>query len=163
MKRLSAIALAALLLALPEVASAVCILCSCSISNVTNVAFGTYNPLPGAAADTGTGHFRVSCTAGLGLLGSYTVDLSPGGSGTYSPRKMSSGSNTLNYNLYMDAARTTVWGDGTGGTSRVNDSSVLTIGNFVRDYDVYGRILANQQAAWPGSYADTITLTVTLN
>ncbi len=164
MKRLTAIALAALLLALPQAASALCIGCSCSVAVNSDVAFGTYNPLPGTAADTGAGRFTVSCTVGvLSVLGTYTVDLGKGGSGTYSPRKMSSGANTLNYNLYRDAARTIIWGDGAGGTSHVNNSSLISIGTNVIPYDVYGRILANQQTASPGSYSDTIIISVTLN
>lgn len=156
-------AAAALALALPKSAAALCIICSCSISVGSQVAFGTYNPLPGTAADA-TGHFTVTCDLTLGLLGTYTVALSQGGAGSYAPRRMSSGAHTLNYNLYTDAARTAVWGDGTGGSTIVSDSSLLTLlGHVVREYDVYGRILPNQQAASPGSYADTIIVTVTYN
>ncbi|MDD5365670.1 MAG: spore coat U domain-containing protein [Gallionellaceae bacterium] len=163
MKRLTAIALAALLLALPQAASALCLICSCSVAVNSNVAFGTYNPLPGAAADA-AGHFTVTCDLTLGLLGTYTVALATGGGNSYSPRKMNSGTNTLNYNLYTDAARTAVWGNGTGGSTIVSDASLLTLlGHVVRAYDVYGRILPNQQATRPGSYSDTILVTVTYN
>ncbi|NTV94804.1 MAG: spore coat protein U domain-containing protein [Thiobacillus sp.] len=144
-------------------AAALCIICSCSVAVDSQVAFGTYNPLPGSAADA-AGHFTVTCDLTLGLLGTYTVGLSKGGSGSYAPRKMSSGANTLNYNLYTDAAHTSVWGDGTGGTSLVSDASLLTLlGHVVRHYDVYGRIQGSQQTARPGSYADTVVITVTYN
>lgn len=156
-------AAAALLLALPQTASAVCVICSCSVAVDSHVAFGVFDPLPGTAQDA-AGHFTVTCDLTLGLLDTYTVALSKGGAGSYSPRRMSSGALTLNYNLYTDAARTTVWGDGTGGSAIVSDPSLLTLlGHVVRTYDVYGRILPNQQSTWPGSYADTIVITVTYN
>lgn len=148
-------------LAMPLSASALCIICSCSIAINSIVNFGTYNPLPGNAADT-AGKFTVTCGLTLGLLDTYTVTLSKGGSNSYAPRKMSSGSNTLDYNLYIDAARTAVWGDGSAGTSIVSDASLLTLlGTVVREYDVYGRILPNQQSTPVGTYNDTITITVT--
>ncbi|BBI99206.1 hypothetical protein FGKAn22_08990 [Ferrigenium kumadai] len=155
--------LAALLLLLPLPASAVCLGCSCSIAINSSVAFGVYDPLPGNSQDA-AGRFTVSCTVGLlSLLGTYTVDLSTGGSGSYSPRKMSSGGNTLNYNLYMDEARTTIWGNGTGGTSHVNNPSLIEIGTTtVISYDIYGRILANQQSTRTGNYTDSIVITVRL-
>lgn len=163
MKRLFLALLTALSLALPQAASALCIICSCSVATDSHVAFGTYNPLPGTAADA-AGHITVTCDLTLGLLGTYTVGLSRGGGASYSPRRMSSGANTLNYNLYMDAARSIVWGDGTGGSSIVSDPSLLTLlGHVVRQYDVYGRILPNQQGTRPGSYSDTIIVTVTYN
>lgn len=150
-------------LSLAKPAAALCILCSCSVAINSQVAFGVYNPLPGSAADT-AGRFTVTCDVTLGVLDTYTVALGKGGSGSYAPRKMASGANTLSYNLYLDAARTTVWGDGSGGTSLVSDGSLLgLLGHYVRVYDVYGRILANQQTAHPGSYADTVTITVTYN
>src|SRR6266487_1298814 len=51
------------------------------------------------------------------------------------PRKMVNAGTLLNYNLYTDAARTTVWGDGTGGTVTVSGSS-----NGSTTHTVYGRI-----------------------
>ena len=47
----------------------------------------------------------------------------------------------LNYNLYLNSARTTVWGDGTGGTS------VLTVtlnANVTRNQTVFSRVPARQ-------------------
>lgn len=164
MKKLLASILAVLTLALPQSASALCIICSCSVAINTIVNFGTYNPLPGTVDDA-TGHFTVTCDLTLGLLGTYTVGLSKGGSGSYTARQMkSSSNNTLNYNLYTTTARNVVWGDGTGGSAIVSDPSLLTLlGHVVREYDVFGRIEANQQTTPPGTYNDTIVVTVTYN
>ena len=73
---------------------------------------------------------------------------------------MASGANTLQYNLYTTAAFGTVFGDGTGGsvTSTGTGAGVATA-NAVT---VFGQLLdsATNQAAVPGSYADTVLVTV---
>ena len=133
----------------------------------TGVAFGVYNPLAGANLDA-TGNVNFSCTR-TGLLDltpgvSYSVQLNMGGSGMYSQRHLSAGVNTLNYNLYRDAARTLIWGDGTGGSS-VQPGSVsfplLSLSSVTRDNDhtIYGRLFGGQNVP-AGSYSDTITVTV---
>jgi spore coat protein U-like protein len=71
---------------------------------------------------------------------------------------MVSGGNELVYNLYTSAARTTVWGDGSGATSTVSGvgAGLLTAST----HTVYGRIGVNQDAN-PGSYSSTVTVTLT--
>ena len=132
---------------------------TCSTS-ATSLAFGGYNPFSVTALDS-TGTVTVSCSLGglLSLLVSYQIKLSAGGSGTFSPRRMSSGANTINYNLYTTSGRTTVWGNGTGGTGTVSDGYLLGLGTTVRNYTVHGRVPALQNAR-SGSYLDSITVTV---
>lgn len=132
---------------------------SCSVS-ATSVSFGTYNPLS-ASHTNSTGTVTVSCSliGILSLLVSYNINLSKGGSATFNPRRMTSGANTLNYNLYTNSTRTTIWGDNTSGTSRISDGYLLGLGTTVRNYTVYGRVPALQNVA-AGAYADTITVTV---
>ena len=76
---------------------------------------------------------------------------------------LSSGMNTLSYNLYADAGRTSVWGDGTGGSVAVESSVLLDVLGWAptQSFTVYGRIGAGQTGAVPGSYADTVSVTVT--
>jgi spore coat protein U-like protein len=97
----------------------------------------------------GAGTVSVACSPAT----SYSVGLSTG-NGSYSQRRLSSGSATLDYNLYTDASRSIVWGDGTSGSSTVggNGESV--------DHTVYGRIPA-QQNVTAGNYGDTVIVTVT--
>lgn len=118
--------------------------------NVTaqGVSFGSYDVFSNQHLDS-TGNIGVSCD----VSATYTIALSPGG-GSYASRTMASGARTLNYNLYTDGTRTSVWGDGTGGTATVNGSG--TSGN----HTVYGRIPAGQNA-YVGSYSDVITVTLT--
>jgi len=112
------------------------------------VSFGSYDPL-GATNLDGAGNINVTCDVST----PFTVARSAGNSGTFTERRMTSGVNQLGYNLYSDAARTTVWGDGVGA------GSVSGSGTNV-DMSVYGRIPALQNIP-AGSYADTITVTVT--
>lgn len=129
---------------------------TCTVS-ATNVGFGGYNRLS-AFDNASTGTVTVHCTTLLSLSLSYTVSLSAG-SGTYTTRKLKSGSNTMNYNLYTDVLYAHIWGDGSGSTSTITSSQLLTVLGLTNNHTVYGRIPAGQNVA-AGSYADTITVTV---
>lgn len=150
---------AALFTAWLACASAAHALASCSASaNAT--AFGVYSPFSAGPTDS-AGNVQVQCSL-LGLLSlsvSYTIALSPGSSGSFASRRMSSGANTLNYNLYVDAARTAVWGDSSGASLSVTDGYLLGLLTVTRNYSVYGRVSARQNVP-PGSYGDVITVTV---
>ena len=106
---------------------------------------------------------RVGCGGVAGLLIPFRIDLGRGGAASYAPRRLSSGMNTLSYNLYADAGRTSVWGDGTGGSVAVESSVLLDVLGWAptQSFTVYGRIGAGQTGAVPGSYADTVSVTVT--
>jgi len=156
----TSIRIAALLagLAFPLPAAALCALCTCSVST-TNVAFGAYDPTSPSADDV-TGNITINC-AGLAILsGSIDIALSPGVSGAALARQLRQGSNQLSYNLYTDNARTIVWGDGTGGTSKVTNSVPLGVLSFSTSTPVYGRIPARQWVA-AGAYSDSVVITIT--
>lgn len=130
----------------------------CTVS-ATPVVFGVYNPVSGAtAASNGT----VSITCGKGPSASYTIAMTTGTAGTYTPRAMASGSNQLRYNLYTDLAYSRIWGNGTAGTFTVSDSMSIRPGpkTVTKQYGAYGLIPA-RQLAHIGSYTDGITVTVT--
>jgi spore coat protein U-like protein len=121
----------------------------------TAMSFGNYNAAsPGATTANST--ITVSCVDASRELPAITVALSTGGSGTYAPRSMSSGANTLDYNIYTSAAFTSVWGNGTGGTVTITDNPTVNSVSFT----AYGQVPAGQYVT-PGSYTDTITVTVT--
>ena len=132
---------------------------TCLVSSLP-VSFGVYDPLS-ASALNGTGQVSVTCTLLLGSSDSvaYSIQLSAGGAGTYSPRQMSGVGSTLNYNLYRDASRTLVWGDGAGGTVNASDSYTLGLVPELRSYVVYGRIDSGQGAT-AGVYADSVLVTL---
>jgi spore coat protein U-like protein len=129
------------------------IVADCNLA-ATNLGFGAYDPASGTAVDQTSG-VTVYCSNGQ----AYTLALNVGtGGGTFATRTMASGGNTLNYNLYTNAGRTTIWGDGTGSTSTVGGTGAgLLVGQA---HTVYGRLPAGQDSAI-GSYTTTITVTVT--
>jgi spore coat protein U-like protein len=121
---------------------------TCSIT-ASPLAFGTYSSAQLDATTT----LAVNCTNTT----SYNVglDIGSGSGATVAQRKMANGSQTLNYTVYSDIGRATLWGP-TVGTNTVAGTG----SGSVQILNVYGRIAAGQ-APTPGSYADTLTATVT--
>jgi spore coat protein U-like protein len=130
---------------------------SCNISSISGVNFGNYNPLS-FVVDNSAGSMTITCTNNIFAQAKanpdVTIELSKGQSTTYSPRIMNNGTQLLHYNLYVDAGRTKIWGDGTGETSVVteHDCGSATV-------TVYGQI-SNGQNVKIGNYSDTITVTI---
>lgn len=142
----SAAALAAGLLAADPAAAA------CTVS-ATPVAFGTYDVFAATPLDS-TGSVTYRCEP---RDRNITITLDAGGGGSFSARRMSGAGDTLRYNLYLDAARTTVFGDGTGGTALYSDRNPP--GNRDVTVTVYGRIPAGQDVS-AGIYTDVVTVTI---
>lgn len=138
---------------------------TCTVAATSN-AFGAYSPLSSSPVDT-TATISVTCTAITILFivtldVDYTIKLSQGVAGSFSPRYMALLGNHLNYNLYTDNARSIVWGDGTGGTSTKSGSmhgTGLLFSSVTDNHTVYGRIPGSQNIP-AGAYADVITVTV---
>lgn len=142
--------------ALPSSAHA--LLANCTVAG-TGISFPNYVS-PGGGNSSSSGTIGVTCT-GLGLLVSYTIKLSTGSSGSFANRSLVFASaNHLTYNMYTNSSRVTIWGDGTSGTSTVTDSYLLSIGNNLRNYTVYGLIPGGQNKP-AGTYTDSITITIT--
>jgi len=130
--------------------------CLCSVS-LTSIAFGSYNPQSPSPTDT-VGTLSVSCSSPDPANSTMSIALSPGASGNSNTRMMQSGVHPLYYNLYTNAARTTVWGDGSGGGETVAASFPTSSRASVK-ISIYGRIPA-QQNGWVGVYHDSVTVTV---
>jgi len=126
---------------------------SCSFVTVSGAAFGSYDVF--AAGDTDSAaNISYVCNGGPTVL----ITLSRGNAPGFSPRLlMRAGGGTLDYNLYLDAARSTIWGDGTGVTGQYGPTSPPD-GNIVA-VPIFARIPAGQDAAI-GAYSDTITVTI---
>ena len=122
---------------------------ACSF-NAQGLSFGNYDPFGRTNLD-GAGNIAVTCDLGV----AYKISLSSG-AGTYAARALTNGPHPLYYNLYTDASRIVVWGDGNGGTATVGGSGAGTATNVT----VYGRIPADQNAH-VGNYSDNIIVTVT--
>lgn len=118
-------------------------------ATATPLAFGSYS---GTAITNTTATIGVTCTNST----TYTVSLSTG-AGTYATRTMTNGAATLNYQLYTTAGDTTIFGDN-NSDSTSNDGG--TGNGTSQSYTVYGVVPASQFPT-PGSYNDSITVTVT--
>ncbi len=138
---------------------------NCSVTS-SAVAFGIYNPFNAFALDsTATVSVTCSLTRPETVTVPYTLGLTAGSSASFAVRTMISGPSTLNYNLYADNARSIIWGDGSSGTSVVAGSLGLghglgNNGTNTATHTEYARMPA-QQDVLPGSYNDSIVVTVT--
>jgi spore coat protein U-like protein len=127
---------------------------NCAVS-ASPIAFGNVNVTSGSNADA-TGGISVTCTSGTAWAAAADAGLGSGA--TLSLRKMDDGSNLLNYALYTDSGRTTLWGDGAGGTTAtVSDTGT----GAAQAKTIYGRVPSGQSGVPAGDYADTVTVTVT--
>lgn len=130
----------------------------------SGVAFGVYDGTLSAPTDS-AGNATLRCThvGGSAVKTSYTISLSTGAGGSFVRRQLRAGKSALNYNLFTDATRTRVWGDGSGGSTIVAGTLLVNPGNFAINeavHPIYGRIPA-QQSADSGIYADQILVTLT--
>ncbi len=134
----------------------------CTTVTSQSIVFGTYSALDGTSADS-NGSVRITCT-GRGLFSADigVVSISAGSSTSFTNRTLVNGGQRLFYNLYTDAARSRVFGDGTGNTGTVGFSAGggLLGGPGTATIQVYARMPARQDVA-PGQYIDTLIVTVT--
>lgn len=126
---------------------------ACSVTSVSALAFGTYDPFTSVPRDS-SGSVTITCS---GLIGLVTVDLSAGQSTVMTARTMNNGANLLSYAVYFDALRTFIMGNGVAGTSHYGPA-VAALGIPIT-FQFYGRIPARQAVA-PGTYGDTLVITV---
>ena len=124
---------------------------TCTINSASTLNFGTVGVLAGNTDQTST--IQVTCTNTTPY--NIVLDVGTGSGATVAVRKLTSGGATVNYSLYTDAGRATLWGNTVG-----TDTQAGTGNGAAQNYTVYGRIPAQTTPA-PGNYADTITVTVT--
>lgn len=144
-------------------------------ASATTVGFGGSVDVTSGADYPATGNYTITCN--IGLLGLGAVNVSAcvniaGASGT-TPRTMSSGANTLAYNLYSDSAHTTVWGTFGGSPAIPNPPNPvnLTVSSLLlggtkssSPITIYGNLKSTQNTtAIAGSYSASPTATLTYN
>ena len=127
---------------------------ACTVA-ATDMSFGTYTAQVSTVSGSGavvnqTSAITVTCSNGA----PYTVALNDGANASSGQRRMKNGTtNYLSYDLYSDSARSSRWGSSSGTVAGTGTGSGVA-------HTVYGQIAASQ-AVPPGSYADTITVTLT--
>jgi len=86
---------------------------ACSVQSTTNISFGSIQS-PVLTNIDSAGSVTTRCTNGAAW--SAALSAGNGVGATFARRKMTSGTNTLEYSLYIDGERANVWGDETAGT-----------------------------------------------
>jgi spore coat protein U-like protein len=133
---------------------------TCSVNGASGN-YGSADVLPGGNVDT-TASFTVTCTGCVIAIGcpvNVCVQFDQGApNGNSTVRYMGNGANTVQHELYSDAARTQVWGSWGYGASAYATAGVnlnLTVpflSSASQNYTVYGRFKGGQQTAVPGTY-----------
>lgn len=128
---------------------------TCAFGVANALAFGSYDPLAAAPADS-TSTISYRCPKGQDVR--ILLDFGLGAAAPW--RELRQGTETLRYNLYLDAQRTIVWGDGTAG-SQAGPGAIARGASGTTSAYVFGRIPAAQDAV-AGVYSDTIRITFEL-
>lgn len=125
---------------------------TCTIT-ANGVAFGVYNPTSAANVDT-VGSVDFVCDGKFN--GTLKLGVGAGiGASFAGGRKMTRvGGSTLLYNLYANATRTQVFGDGTGGSVTLNINANKTF-----NQQVWGRAPGSQNTVLAGLYGDVVVVT----
>ena len=121
---------------------------SCRISTLAQMNFGAANAFVGSHEQTAS--VQLKCTRDV----AWQVSLDEGLHAQSGERFMAAGDARLGYELYSDPSRSNRWGNTQG-------SNVNGVGNGdVQRLTIYGQVAA-QPGVLPGSYQDTITVTLT--
>lgn len=126
---------------------------ACTLTGVNPVVFGAYDVYSNSDVSV-LGGVKYICVIGLNIR----VDLSTGSSGSYAMRKMQrvGGGDSLQYQLYVDSAKTQVWGDANNnGTSTYGPFIGLLVATTIPIYAV----IPKKQNVQTGTYTDTVVVT----
>ena len=132
----------------------------CTFS-ITDINFGSISLATGTNFDT-TGTLTINCTGGTSKSTARVcpnLNAGSGGTTTGDPRFLLNGATQLNYNLYSNSARTTVWGSylwGFSYTPPTIDISLNGAGKGNTSSTIFARIPSGQ-AKPPGTYTSTFS------
>jgi spore coat protein U-like protein len=137
---------------------------SCRLVSFPGIAFGGYDTLSQVPIDTLT-NIRVTCERNGGPPNvTLTMTIGPGSNGTSVTgrrmRQLGGSGEYLEYGLYREVTRSSIWGMTAGVDAVTQTLSVPNKGTQSTTFIVYGRIrpLQDLQA---GSYGDTVEITLT--
>ena len=140
-----------LLLALPTSVLAQ----TCTVS-MPAIVFGSVDVLAGSAVDT-TSTITITCAGGTGAGQRVCVSMGAGSANDATSRQMTgSGGNKARFDLYSDAARTTLWGSWQTGYDLAG-VQLDVARDSVTNVTVYARFLGAQPTVVPGAYSSSFT------
>lgn len=139
----------------------------CALDGATFMAFGDYDPMRNSPLDL-QGRVSYRCYNEKSSTGAASADsadagklivqisINAGNAGGFN-RYMNGERDRLYYNLFLDPQRSTVWGDGTGGTQYYSEHAQPN--NHVVTVPVYGRVFGAQDVS-AGGYLDQLIVTL---
>ena len=116
--------------------------------SVSNLDFGAYRSPYQYTDVLSTGNISVTCD-NLSTGNALSIKLYQGQSSSYN-RYLTNSKDNLYYNLFLDSARSVLWGDGSSGTTAYN--AALQAKNSI---NIFSIIYKNQNIS-PGNYQDNI-------
>jgi spore coat protein U-like protein len=125
------------------------VITSCTVTG-GSLAFGNYDPTLATNLDQ-NGSFIVACTKGTSPI----VGLNNGANFATS-RRMSNGTDFLEYEIYKETGRTNIWGNAGGAAVTLGPMTT----NAPQTVTVFGRVTPAQNVG-TGGYSDTVLITVT--
>ena len=136
----------------------------CRITATGTLSFGSYDVLAATPNDSLL-NVGVTCSRNGGPANvTVAMGIGPGAnaSSVTSRRMVRSGTpaDYLNYGLFRDSGRGSVWGFTDGVDTMAQTMNVPNNGSAVATFTVYGRIAA-QQDVYVGGYSDMVQITVT--
>src|ERR1700686_4793145 len=139
---------------------------SCSFI-ISDLIFGSIN-LAANTPFTSTATYSASCTgtANTTVRTCPNIDVGSGGSTSGNPRFLLNGATQLSFNLYQDAAHSSVWGSNLWGFAGSYPSPTIDValdgfGSGSASQTVFGQISAGQPTLPAGLYASSFAGTQT--
>ncbi len=131
---------------------------SCS-ATMTNVSFGNVNPLASQTDANATLDYNCANSANTTRFATVCFSIGDGaqGAGNSNPRLMQDGAgDDLFFQLFQNAAHTTVWGSSFFGvnTPVLVNVTIARHASTVGSATMYGRVVNGQTTARPGAYQD---------
>lgn len=125
------------------------------VSDVGSLDFGQQgptwtNPIKASLSDNTAGKLNVACNPSVT---GFTVTIDGGAHGDGTTRRLSNGSQTLTYHLFLDASGSQSYSIGQQHNFAVTSTGQIPI-------PVFGAVVANTRAVPAGVYTDTLTVTL---
>ena len=132
---------------------------SCTINAATLTFPSTAGTSLTATAVTGNTTVQVNCTN----TSPYSIGMGQGANYSGGSNRMASSSNYLPYGLYVNSTLTNPWTTGaSNSTCTTTGDCYLGTGNgSAQSITIYGQVPTTATAPIPGTYTDTVTMTVT--
>ena len=132
---------------------------SCTINAATLTFPSTAGTSLTTTAVTGNTNLSVTCTNNS----PYSIGMGQGNNYSGGSNRMANGSNYLPYGLYVNSSLTNPWTTGASNSSctTTNDCYLGTGNGSAQSVPIYGQVPTTATAPVPGTYTDTVLMTVT--